>query len=108
MYCINVGDRKRKMQMGYLIYDRKTTAIASKVYKTHAAALAQLTRMGKGQLQTDPNHPIYCYGVAEKEYYFRHIERKVVRVNLMSGVEYEESVNTPLVCSPASETYWSM
>ena len=108
MYCINVGDRKRKMQMGYLIYDRKTTAIASKVYKTHAAAQAQLTRMGKGQLQTDPNHPIYCYGVAEKEYYFRHIERKVVRVNLMSGVEYEESVNTPLVCSPASETYWSM
>ncbi len=57
---------------------------------------------------TDPNHPIYCYGIAEKEYYFRHIERKVVRVNLMSGVEYEESVNTPLACSPASETYWSM
>jgi len=79
-----------------------------KEYKTHAAAQAQLTRMGKGQLQTDPNHPIYCYGVAEKEYYFRHIERKVVRVNLMSGVEYEESVNTPLACSPASETYWSM
>jgi len=32
----------------------------------------------------------------------------VTRVNLMSGVEYRESVNTPLHMSPASETYWSM
>jgi len=32
----------------------------------------------------------------------------VTRINLMSGKEYEESVNTPLCCSPASETYWSM
>jgi hypothetical protein len=94
--------------MGYFLYDRHDTRIVSKEYKTHAAAQSQLTRMGKGQLQTDPTHPIYCYGIAEKEYYFRHIERKVVRVNLMSGAEYEESVNTPLACSPASETYWSM
>lgn len=31
--------------MGYVVYDRKTTAIASKVYKTRAAAQAQLKRM---------------------------------------------------------------
>ena len=31
--------------MGYVVYDRKTTAIASKVYKTHVAAQAQLKRM---------------------------------------------------------------
>ena len=33
--------------MGYVVYDRKTTAIASKVYKTRAAAQAQLKRMRK-------------------------------------------------------------
>jgi hypothetical protein len=106
------------LQMGYLIYEVKTTRIVSKAYKTHAAAQAQLTRMSRKWWDTvyKPGYPetirdadpIYCYGIAEKEYYFRHIERKVVRVNLMSGVEYEESVNTPLACSPASEAYWSM
>ena len=31
--------------MGYVVYDRKTTAIASKVYKTNSAAQVQLKRM---------------------------------------------------------------
>lgn len=94
--------------MGYVIYDRKTTAIVSKVYKTHAAAQAQLTRMGRGQLQTDPYHPVYLYGIAEQVYYAKNIEKTVTRVNLMTGAEYTESVNTPAACSPSSETYWSM
>ena len=34
--------------------------------------------------------------------------RMVVRRNLMSGIEYVEAEDTPLCCSPASETYWSM
>jgi hypothetical protein len=32
----------------------------------------------------------------------------VTRRNLMSGKEYQEAEDTPLGCSPASETYWSM
>lgn len=32
----------------------------------------------------------------------------VTRINLMSGKPYEEDINTPSCCSPASETYWSM
>lgn len=32
----------------------------------------------------------------------------VERVNLMSGQKYMEDENTPLACSPSSETYWSM
>ncbi len=34
--------------------------------------------------------------------------KMVVRRNLMSGIEYVEAEDTPLCCSPASETYWSM
>jgi len=34
--------------------------------------------------------------------------RMVERTNLMSGKTYQEDVNTPNCCSPASETYWSM
>ena len=33
---------------------------------------------------------------------------KTTQVNLMSGKTYEESVTTPISCSPSSETYWSM
>lgn len=32
----------------------------------------------------------------------------VVRKNMMTGKEYLERYDTPISCSPASETYWSM
>jgi len=94
--------------MGYVIYNRSTSRIASKTYKTHAAAQAQLTRMGKasGLLETNEAHPVYQFGIAEEAYYAANIRKTVTRVNLMTGLEYEEDVNTPLACSPASETYW--
>ena len=31
----------------------------------------------------------------------------VERTNLLSGKPYIEDINTPICCSPASETYWS-
>jgi len=110
MYCINVGDRKRMLQMGHVVYHKESTRIVSKVYKTHAAALAAWTRMGKasGKLKTDEMHPDYVYAVAELDYYAKHVEKTVERVNLMNGVTFRESVNTPLHCSPSSESFWSM
>ena len=32
----------------------------------------------------------------------------VKRVNMMSGSEYYERYDTPIYCSPSSESYWSM
>lgn len=37
---------------------------------------------------------------------YNNLTRKVV--NLMTGQEVEESINTPNCCSVSSETYWSM
>ena len=103
--------------MAYVIYRKDTSALVStlrdKRYKTHAAAKAALTRFNtawaksRGKLGNEPDAPHFTCGIAEVEYYAKHIERKVVRTNMMTGVEYEESVNTPLFMSPASETYWS-
>ncbi len=45
---------------------------------------------------------------AVSEASFLNSRKMVTRVNLMSGEEYQESIDTPLCCSPASETYWSM
>jgi len=103
----------------WVIYHKKTSAIleihsrngtATRQYYGVGAARAALTRYSKqsGLMPTDSDYPLYHYGVAERDHYRTHIEQHVRRKNMMTGVEYVESVNTPLSCSPASETYWSM
>jgi hypothetical protein len=97
--------------MGYIVYHKASTAIPvtlrNKVYKTHGAAQAWITRLGKGMIE-DADHPKFNYAIAEAEYYAKHIERTVTRKNMMTGVEYTESINTPSYMSPACESYWSM
>ena len=99
----------------FVIYNIATSAIL-KIgtnpgrYAGMSAARAALTRFCKmsGLMPSDPLYPQYVYGIAEIEHYYAKIERTVTRKNLMSGIEYQESVNTPNYCSPASESYWSM
>jgi len=95
--------------MGYVIYNADTTKLViTKQYKTAAAAKAALTRYlnkehkKSGWIDVDGD-----YKVAHAETYYEFIERKVERVNMMSGKTYWESINTPSYCSPASEAYWS-
>lgn len=98
----------------YVIYHKETTKLQNTPYKTMAAAKAGLTRMNnawaklEGKLANESDSPQFIYGIAEIGYYYDHIERTVTRINLMSGKPYQESVNTTLACSPASETYWSI
>ena len=105
--------------MKYVVYCKATTAIVGKPYASIGAAKSAITRMSKkwvDRIITDRREPevdfskspIFLYAVAELSHYRQNIEKKVERVNLMSGKKYLESVNTPLSCSPASETYWSM
>jgi hypothetical protein len=35
-------------------------------------------------------------------------ETWVTKRNMMSGTTYQERYDTPYVCSPSNETYWSM
>jgi hypothetical protein len=109
----------------YYIYEKSSTYIIGKPdrngvarpdhrqsYKTMAAAKAAVTRIAKaeGLLETDPNHAVYRYGIAEAAYFHKHVEKKVKRKVLegFGGKEYWEPVNTPSYMSPASESYWSM
>lgn len=109
--------------MSYVIYEQSSTMIMGKPdrngvvrpdhrksYKTLGAAEAALTRICKaeGLLQTDPNYGRYRYAIAATAYFHQNIERKVAKRNLSTGIVYEETVNTPVHMSPASETYWSM
>lgn len=102
----------------FVVYHKQTTQIVGKdlrpdhrkVYKSHAAALAAITRAANkaGIMEVDPNHPKFVYGVARKQGFHETIEKKVVKTNMMTGKEYTETVNTPNYMSPASESYWSM
>ncbi len=107
----------------YYVYEKSSTYIIGKPdrngvarpdhrqrYKTMAAAKAAVTRIAKaeGLLITDPNHAVYRYAIAEADYFHKHIEKRVAKRNLSSGIVYEEAINTPIHMSPASETYWSM
>lgn len=93
-------------------YETDTHAIV-KSYKTRGGAKAAITR-AQNKYEEDRgefacNHgPLFELGFVEAEYYHKNMDRKVKKVNLMTGKEYEESINTPLCCSPSSETYWSM
>lgn len=103
--------------MAYVIYRKDTSALVSTLrdrrYKTESAAKAALTRFNKqwansrGLLGNEPTAPQFTCAIAHVKYYREHIERSVVKTNLMTGKEYTESVNTPLFMSPSSETYWS-
>lgn len=89
----------------YVIYYKDSTVLASKKrYKSAGAAKAAITRMEK------PMHPDECGRItwAEETVFHDIIEKVVTKTNMMSGKEYQERVNTPICCSPSSETYWSM
>lgn len=89
--------------MGYVVYIKKSTKLATgKVFKTAAAAKAYITR-GQRQQLIDPE----LVAIADVTDFYTDIEKKVTRKNLLTGESFEEGVNTPLYLSPSSDSYWS-
>jgi len=94
--------------MSYVVYDVGTTQTVNEkrwsreTFKTEAAAKAARTRMIK-KWKYEPTQ----LEIAEVAFYTQSIAATVTRTNLMTGNTYQESVNTPMCCSPSSETYWS-
>lgn len=92
--------------MSYYIIVKATGLIMSdgpnrtRAYRTESAAKATITRLIKKAGWTGDEFAI----TPVRDYQ----PRMVTRRNLMSGKEYQEDVNTPNFCSPASESYWSM
>ena len=116
--------------MSYVIYNKETTktllAPARSVrcyveyYKTERAAKAALTRLeNKGMLgeKCEVNRETFettrtpytreDFAIAEINDFRQNIEKKETRTNIISGKEFEVSVNTPYTQTPESETYWS-
>ena len=96
----------------WYVYDRDTTVI-QKTCKTAGAAKAWITRkqnefLANRNLYVSNDGPLSDWGYADAEYFHRTIEKSVTKRNLMTGQEFEQSVNTPRACDPSSELYWTM
>ena len=78
----------------YYIARKDTGRWASKGYHTERSAKAVMTRK-------DMDKNIF-------EIVDGSLDPMVERVNLMTGKKYQERLNTPVFCSPASESYYSM
>ena len=72
----------------------------TRAYKTFGSARATRTR-----LCNKAGYTVDQLNIIDTKHYK---PRMVTRTNLMSGKTFEEDVNTPNCCSPASETFWSM
>lgn len=72
----------------------------TRAYKTFGSARATRTR-----LCNKAGYTVDQLNIIDTKHYK---PRMVIRKNLMTGLEFEEDVNTPNCCSPASETFWSM
>jgi hypothetical protein len=88
--------------MSYIVYRKNDTVIVS-TNKTESAAKASATRLVKGGKYSADE-----LRVSDSKTFHMFIEATVERVNMMTGEVYNERINTPNCCSPASETYWSM
>jgi len=103
VYCIYT-EAMRAQDMGYVVYEvASTLLVTTKEYITRSAARAARTRYLKKNPELTPTG----YAVADADMFYTLIEKKVERVNMMSGKTFLERANTPIYCSPASESYWS-
>ena len=87
--------------MSHVLY-REDNSYILQHCKTEASAKAARTRMFK------KSTPSFNVAIAEEKHYRDNIEQFVERTNIMTGKKFTESINTPISCSPAFETYFAM
>jgi hypothetical protein len=96
-------------EMSFVIYHKESTRYldslgGKRFHGSTTAAKRMLTLMAKADESISKDD----YAIADSIEFHNDIEKMVTRVNLMSRKEYEERANTPIYCSPAFESYWSM
>ena len=95
MYAIvNVGTEQLYRKRGHF---------CSAQYETERGAKTACTKLNK-----EYGNTAQWKVIPLDQYRVLYPVKMVKRRNLMSGKEYMEAEDTPLCCSPASETYWSM
>jgi len=102
---------KQESEM-WVVYD-KTTTVVQRTFNTQKGALAWRTRKQNEYLRKDAafvtnEGPLFDWGCADAEYFYKHIEKTRWVKNLMTGADVELRANTPRSCDPSSELFWTM
>jgi len=87
----------------YVVYNIDTTRLVVRkrnVYLNTFKSKGAATR-ARNQ-QTNPEE----YAITDSVNFFANVEKMVTRRNSMTGKDFQERINTPYSCSPASEAYW--
>jgi hypothetical protein len=97
--------------MRYVVYHKDTTRYLCKhpkvrtdheSFASESAAKAALTREVKaGAVERQD------FLIADATTFRTSIEKTETKCNLLTGKEFTQSVNTPMICDPSTETYWS-
>jgi len=90
-YIVNVGTGRAWGKMNWL----------KQRYETERGAKIACTKMNKAHGNTAQ------WKIMPISEFEAQPVKMVERVNLMSGQKYMEAEDTPIFCSPASESYWS-
>ena len=99
--------------MSYVIYHKETTIILrkhwyDKPYATMSAAKAGLTRWAKKKAAKGEQFNVADYDIADLVTFTKHIERRVIKKNLLGPGHFSIGVNEPACTDPSTETYHSM
>lgn len=99
---VNVDTKKLYYKSGHY---------CSAMYETERGAKAACTRLNRAftgcEMKVSNGKDVVQWTVMSASEYRARPVKMVKKINLMSGQEYTEAEDTPLCCSPASETYWS-
>jgi hypothetical protein len=96
---VNVGTEKAYKKPGHFTEMR---------YDTERGAKIACTKLNKAYSHAWCTLPEEQWQVMPLAVYAAKPVKMVEKTNLMSGQKYMEAEDTPLCCSPASETYWSL
>ena len=94
----------------WYVYDKETTVILN-TFKTATACKAWITRRHneflRGVAFVSDQGPRFDWGYANTEWFHDYIEKSRRVKNLMTGEEVRITANTPAVCDPSSELFWT-
>jgi hypothetical protein len=86
--------------MSYVVINTAKFEVISS-HNSERGAKISCSRKYKG------NSDVVVMSTDDAVVYMQGVPMKTVR-NMMTGLEMQIPVNTPLCCDPSSETYWSM
>ena len=84
-YTIEIYKSDRRVKGGYRFIEKRDFDASSKDYIDSVAE-----------------------GLQFKGFIVKVFETYVTKTNLMGGQKFKERYDTPIYCSPSSESYWSM